>query len=108
MSQFLPLSKFKWVPKEYFEEINLHGIADWDLVGYLVECDLEYHADLQELHNYYRMALERVRIDVTMVTDTHVEIARHYARNRAQANGNLVLNLMAKKRYLTFGPKRTF
>ena len=89
MSQFLPQGKFEWVPQEEFDKIKWQGIGDWDRIGYIVECDLEYPAELHEMHNDYPMAPERVRIDISMVSDTQVDIARHYARTRAQENVKL-------------------
>ena len=103
MSQFLPQGKFEWVPQEEFDKIKWQGIGDWDRIGYIVECDLEYPAELHEMHNDYPMAPERVRIDISMVSDTQVDIARHYARSRTQANVKLVPNLMNKTRYVTLG-----
>ena len=54
------------------------------------------------------MAPERVRIDINMVSDTQVDIARHYARTRAQVNVKLVPNLRNKTRYVTRGHSLKF
>ena len=103
MSQVLPHGNLEWVPREEFEKINWQGIRDWYRIGYIVECDVEYPAEFHELHNVYPIGPERVRIDINMVRDTQVEIARHYAGNRAQANVNLVPNLRNKTPNFTLG-----
>ena len=73
--------------------------ADHD--GYFIECDLEYPAELHNLHNDYPMAPERVQINVEMLSDTQVEISRQYNRARTQTNVKLVPNLMKKIKYTT-------
>ena len=69
MSQFLPQGKFECVPWEELHKIKWHGIGDWVQIGYIVECDLEYPAELRKQHNEYPMAPERVRIHIIMLSD---------------------------------------
>ena len=101
MSQSLPSGNFQWVPAEEFDTINWQTLTANDNVGYAVECDLEYPPELHELHNEYPMAPERLNISVEMLSDTQVQISRHYARTRAHTNVKLVPNLMAKVKYTT-------
>ena len=101
MSQSLPWGKFEWVPAEVFDTINWQALTADDAVGYVVECDLEYPPELHELHNEYPMAPERIDISVEMLSDTQVQISRHYARSRAHTNVKLVPNLMNKVKYTT-------
>ena len=54
MSQYLPYGRFQWEenPERWvtFDWTSLH---DTDGCGYIVECDLEYPAELHPLHNDY-------------------------------------------------------
>ena len=45
------------------------------------------------MHNDDTMAPERVGIDINMDSDAQIDIARHYARTRAQAKVMLVPSL---------------
>ena len=61
---------------------------------------MEYPAELHDLHNDYPLAAERVQIEVEMLSDTQVEISRHYASARLGKNVKLVTNLMKKTKYV--------
>lgn len=52
MSQYLPLNGFKWCEDEFTEELILK-IADDSNTGYIFEVDLEYPANLHNLHSDY-------------------------------------------------------
>ena len=108
MKQALPEKNFKWVKEDELEDLAyrfrndmlwIHG-GGW---GYFVECDLEYPAELHDEHNEYPLAPERVDIHVEMLSDTQVELSRHYTRNRTAKNVKLVPNLMTKKNYVVHG-----
>ena len=101
MSQFLPTGDFKWVPAEEFNRIDWTKLEPTDPVGYAVQCDLEYPPELHALHNEYPMAPERLDITVEMLSDTQVQLSRHYARTRTRTNVKLVPNLMNKVKYTT-------
>ena len=59
MSKFLPKSGFKWIdPKEF----DVNKYASNSSKGCVVEIDLEYPKDLQELHNDYPLASDKIKI----------------------------------------------
>ena len=59
MSKFLPKSGFKWIdPKEF----DVNKYASNSSKGCVVEIDLEYPKDLQELHNDYPLASDKIEI----------------------------------------------
>ena len=101
MSQVLPSGGFEWVSREEWENINWVGLSETDLVGYFVECDLEYPAELHADHNDYPLAPERGEIEPEMLSENQMEITRHYARTRTRNNVKLVPNLMKKIKYTT-------
>jgi len=100
MKQGLPDRNFVWCTKEEIAHISWVDVDDNKDFGYIVECDLDYPPELHELHNEYPLAPERVDVQVEMISDTQVEIARHYARNRTGTNVKLVPHLMRKERYV--------
>ena len=73
---------------------------DEQAFGSVVECDLEYPDELHDMQNDYPMAPERLNIQVEMLSDTQLQLPRHYAVARAKTNIKLVPNLMPKKKYL--------
>ena len=59
MSKFLPLSGFKWIdPKK----CDLNKYTNNSSKGYVLEVDLEYQKELQELHNEYPLAPDKIEI----------------------------------------------
>ena len=54
MSKQLPTSEFEWMTDDEFD--------DWKHLSCFLEVDLEYPKDLHDLHNYYPLAPERVKI----------------------------------------------
>ena len=59
MSKFLPKREFKWIdPKE--SDLNKYNSNSSKEC--VLEVDLEYPKELQELHNDYRLASDKVEI----------------------------------------------
>ena len=63
-----------------------------------MECDREYPSELHDMHNDYQMAPERLDIQVDMLSDTQVQLSRHYALARAKTNFKLVPSPKHKKK----------
>ena len=108
MSQYLPSGHFYWVDEAGWAQMDWQATSPTDPFGYIVECDLEYPAELHDLHNDYPLAAERVQIEVEMLSDTQVEISRHYARARLGKNVKLVTNLMTKTKYVVHSANLKF
>ena len=75
MPKFLPTSGFKWIdPKEY----------DWNKYtsnsskGFVVEVDLEYPKELQELHKDYPLVPDKIEIKRKMLSEHQLKIADLY------------------------------
>jgi len=107
MKQPLPQKNFKWLNEvEILEMTRLlrMGIPTHvEILGWIIECDLDYPARHHNYDNDYPLAPERVDIQVEMLSDTQVALARHYTRNRTAKNVKLVPNLMNKKNYVVHG-----
>jgi hypothetical protein len=50
-SQPLPVGGFRFLTEEEISQIDFTQIPDDSETGYFVECDLEYPAELHEIHN---------------------------------------------------------
>ena len=57
--------------------------------GYFVECDLEYHAKLQDSQNVYPLGPVRVAVTPSVLSEKQVEVKRHYSRGLAQMDVKL-------------------
>ena len=75
MSKFLPKSGFKWIdPKEF----DLNKYTSNSSKGCVFEVDLEYPKELQELHNDYPLAPDKIEIKREMLPDHQLQIADLY------------------------------
>ena len=59
MSQYLPYANFKWVKNMNKIEQKLMNIKSNSSTGYILELDLEYPQELNDIHNDYSLALEK-------------------------------------------------
>ena len=66
MSQSLPTGAFKWMNADM---IKLEDFKEDGGDGLILEVDLEYPADLHELHNDYPLAPEQVQIKESQLSD---------------------------------------
>ena len=96
MSNFLPKSGFKWIdPKEF----DLNKYASNSSKGCVVEVDLEYPKDLQELHNDYPLASDKIEIKRKMSSNYQLKIVDLY--NIPISNVKiLVPNFFYKEKYV--------
>ena len=75
MSNFLPRSGFKWIdPKEF----DLNKYASSSYKGCVIEADLEYPKELQQLHNDYPLAPDKIKIKREMLSEYQLKIADLY------------------------------
>ena len=72
MSKFLPTSGFKWIdPKEF----DLNKYTSNSLKEYFLEVYFEYTKKLQELHNDYPLAPDKIEIKREMLSEYQLKIA---------------------------------
>ena len=67
--------------------------------GYILEVDLEYSDELQELHNDYSLALEKLTIIHNMLSNYCCNITNYYGTKISSVN-KLVPNLGNKSKYV--------
>ena len=96
MSNFLPKSGFKWIdPKEF----DLNKYASNSSKGCVVEVDLEYPKDLQELHNDYPLASDKIEIKRKMSSNYQLKIVDLYNIPISNVK-KLVPNIFYKEKYV--------
>ena len=93
MSKFLLTSVFKWISKEF--DLNEH--TNNILKGCVLEVDIEYLKELNELGNYYPLALDKIDIKREMLTEDQSKIADLYNIPIENVK-NLVPNLFDKEK----------
>ena len=74
ISKFLLTSGFKWIDPEEFE---LDKYTSNSSKGYVLEVDLEYPEELQELHSDYPLAPHKIEIKREMLSDYQLKLADH-------------------------------
>ena len=69
MSQYLPTVGFRWEEdcESLVERIDSHPSDSPE--GHILEVDLEYPEDLQDMHNAYPLALERMMVQKKWMSD---------------------------------------
>ena len=65
MSQYLPVSNFHWINEDLDTTLGTEANSD---VGYIVECDLVYPAELHRYHNDYSLAPEHLKVTESMLS----------------------------------------
>ena len=63
MSLPLPYKDFEWVNPSLYKDFNVLNIGDNDLIGYILEVDLEYPEELHDMHDLYPLAPEKMIIN---------------------------------------------
>jgi hypothetical protein len=100
MSNPMPSGSFTWLLPAQFQQLDWRAMTEDQPMGYIIECDLDYPADVHEAQNDYPLAPERLNVQVQMVSGTQVELLAHYHIPRSSWNPKLVPNLMAKSHYV--------
>ena len=62
MSQYLPTGGFRWMTEKKIQKVNLAAFTEDRKKGMILEVDLEYPKELQELHNDYPLAAEKMKV----------------------------------------------
>ena len=66
MSQYLACGRFEWLNQKEIDRLNVNSIGKSSPIDYILEVDLDYPAELYELHNDYPLAPENHDASNTM------------------------------------------
>ena len=67
MSEYLPYGGFKRLKN--VDGFDVNSISEKSPIGYFLEVDLKYPDELQELHNDYPLAPEKLAISSDMLSN---------------------------------------
>ena len=99
MIQNLPYGRFKWLSIKEINDFCLNSISENNSAGYILEFDLEYFSELQDLHNDYPLAPEKLEISQNMLPKYCSDIADEYGIKIDGVN-ELVPHLSNKSKYI--------
>ena len=89
-------SSFKWIdPKEF----HLQKYTNNSFKGCILEVDLEYPKELQELCNVYPLSPDKIEIEREMLSDYQLKIADFYNISIGNVK-KLVPNFLGKEKYV--------
>ena len=98
MSEYLPYGAFKWI-KNNKEAINrVSNKSDNSLHGYFLEVDLDYPEDLNEEHNDYSLAPEKIKVREEMLSPHQLKMKNKHDTKIGGIN-KLIPNLLSKNDY---------
>ena len=78
MSQYLPTGNFRWMTDKEINKIDLGKYKKDGKKGLIPEVDLKYNKNLDELHNDYPVAPEKVKVSNDMLSAYCKKIAEKY------------------------------
>ena len=99
MSQYLPISNFKWVKNIDEIEQKLMRIKSNSSTGYILEVDLECPKKLHDMFNDYPLAPEKIDIPKKWLSGYCFKIANEHNIITGTVK-KLVPNLMNKNNYV--------
>ena len=97
MSQSLPECGFAWVDEP--ESVDYMNVSDDAETGYILEVDLEYPAEIHDVHNDYPMAPEQKTIPISDLSE-HSQKLRKDLGMKGKPNEKLIPNLNKKEKYV--------
>ena len=96
MSRYLPYGGFEWLKNA--DKFDVNSISKNNLVGYIVEVDLEYPDELHVLHNDYPLGPEKLAISYDILSDYCKKFADEYETKVGDVK-KIILNLGNKATY---------
>ena len=99
MSQYLSTGNFKWMSKKKIGKLDLAKYKDDSKRGLILEVDLEYPKLLDDLHNEYPLAPEKIRVTEDMLSNYCEKIAAKYNISTGLVS-KLIPNLRNKEKYV--------
>lgn len=103
MEDFLPMSRFAWVPCDDlldYTERNILNLKDDSPYGFILEVDLEYCESLHVDHNCLPVAPESIRITTDMFSAYYKLMMKDNGIPLKDTLPKLVPNLMDKTKYV--------
>ena len=97
MSDYIPYGGFRQLKN--VSNSDVFSICEKNPIGYILEVDLEYPAELHKLHNYYPLATEKLAIPYDMLSNCCKKIADIYGMKVGDAK-KLIPNLSDKTNYV--------
>ena len=99
MSQKLPEKEFEWMTEQSLQNFDVTQISDTAETGYILEVDLEYPAEIHDLHSDLPVAPEQRKVPDDELSPYSAEL-----KDRLQLTGKphskLIPNLYNKTRYV--------
>ena len=99
MSEYLPYEGFKWLKN--VDKFDVMSINDKSPIGYFLEVDLEYPDELQELHNDYPLAPEKLAVSSDILSKPSKKISDKYEIKVGDVK-KLIPNLGNKTNYVVY------
>ena len=99
MGQYLPYSGFKWLNQKDINDFFFNSISENSSIGYILEVDLKYPSELDDLHNDYPLPPEKLKISQNMLSKYYFNNANEYGIKIGGVN-KLVPNLDNKSKYV--------
>ena len=99
MSQYLPYCGFKWLNQKEIDRFNVDSIGKNSSKGYILEADLEYSSELNDVPNDYPLAPEKLEVSQNVLSKYCFNIANEYGIKIGGVN-NLVPNLGNESEYV--------
>ena len=99
MSQYLPTGNFNWMTDKEISKIDLGKYQADGKKGLVLEVDLEYPQELHDIHNYYPVTPEKLKVSNNMLSAYCKKIAEKYNISIGLVS-KLIPTLRDKKEYV--------
>ena len=105
LSQPLPMSNFRWMTKDQIQDLDILTLGNNEQgcnndQGYILEVDLIYPKHLHDLHNYYPLAPEKMKISNKMLSPYLKQLLKKYNIKHNNQTEKLIPNLGDKTKYV--------
>ena len=96
-SKPLPVGEFRFLTPDEITQLDITSVPEDSPTGYIIECDLDYPADLHDYHSDYPLAPESLQVTEDMLCP----FARQLIGDTWKPAPKLIPNLKDKKKYVT-------
>lgn len=100
MSQPLPIGNFAFLNEEQISTFDVSTVLDDDQVGYILEVDLEYPANLHDLHNDYPLLPEKIVVHENMLSPYQKYLKNKLNGKQQGKLTKLIPNFYDKSKYV--------